>query len=286
MLNRFGLGSFLLLSLVAACSSGDDDGNAVADAADNATAIDASSQNSPDARITPDAAGLDLPDARPSALVCSGDPLPTTVANPPVTISGTVQEGGINGINTMTNSAQVSAHLAGDDTIIDEGDFVGPFTITDSTNSTTPVDAYLKATSGGFVDTYVFPPSAIAEDLAGTPIVMVSTTIFGLLPLLTGITQEDGNASLIIATVDCEQAAMEGATVSITPNVGTLRYAGANGIPGMTDFPATQAPGLGYIFNVPPGNYQVDATAPDGTILRSVNVKAFADSTTTAVVAP
>jgi hypothetical protein len=288
MLNRFGLGSFLLLSLVTACGGGDDDDNAAADAADNTPTFDAAGGNNPDAANTgtPDAAGLDLPDARPSALACSGDPLPTTVANPPVVISGTVQEGGINGIDTMTNSAHVSTHITANDSILAEGDFVGAFTITDPTNSTTPIDAYLKSTSAGFVDTYVFPPSAIAENLAGTPIVMVSTTIFGLLPVLTGITQDAGNASLIVAAVDCEQGAMEGATVSITPDVGTLRYAGANGIPSMTAFPSTQAPGLAYIFNVPPGSYQVDATAPDGTILRSVTVKAFSDATTTAVVAP
>ncbi len=291
MLNRFGLGSFLFLSLVAACGGGGDDDDTAnntptPDAADNTPTPDAAGQNNPDAAATPDAAILNLPDARPSALACAGDPLPTTVANPPIVISGTVQEGSTNGIVTMTQSAHVSTHQAANDVLIAEGDFTGPYTITDPTNSTTPIDAYLKSTSNGFVDTYVFPPSAISENLSGTPIVMVSTTIFGLLPILTGITQESGNASLIVAAVDCEQSAMEGAIISITPDVGTLRYSGANGIPGMTDFPATQAPGLAYIFNVPPGSYQVDATAPDGTLLRTVTIKAFADSTTTAVVAP
>jgi hypothetical protein len=287
MLNRFGLGSFLFLSLAAACGGDDDKEGGAADAAGNTPTIDAAGgQNNPDAAGTPDAAVLDLPDARPSALACAGDPLPTTVANPPIVISGTVQEGSTSGIVTMTQSAHVSTHQAADDALIAEGDFTGPYTITDPTNSTTPIDAYLKSTSNGFVDTYVFPPSAISENLSGTPIVMVSTTIFSLLPILTGITQDAGNASLIVAAVDCDQSAMEGATVSITPNVGTLRYAGANGIPSMTDFPATQSPGLAYIFNVPPGSYQVDSTAPDGTLLRTVTIKAFADSTTTAVVAP
>lgn len=289
MLNRFGLGSFLFLSLAAACGGDDDKEGGAADAAGNTPTIDAAGgQNNPDAAGTPDAAVLNLPDARPSALACAGDPLPTTVANPPVVISGTVQEGGLNGVSIMTSSAHVSVHQTADDSVLTEDDFTGPFTFTDPNNSTTPIDAYLKSTSGGFVDTYVFPPSAISENLSGTPIVMVSTTIFGVLPTLISETQDTGNGVLIIAAVDCEQGAMEGANVSITPDVGSLRYAGANGIPGptTTNYPATQSPGLAYIFNVPPGSYQVDSTAPDGTILRTVTIKAFADSTTTAVVAP
>ncbi len=285
---RYGLASFLLLSLLGACvSDGDDTGSTVADAA-NATPADAAGGGgAADARVdtTPDA-GLNLADARPSALACAGDSLPTVVASPPVVISGTVQEGSASGITTMTQVAHVSAHQRADDTILTEGDFTGPYSLTDPTNSTTPIDAYLKATSNGYIDTYVYPPAAITENLVGTPIVMIETTIFGLLPLLTGVTQADGNGVLLVAVVDCEQSAVEGATVSLTPDVGELRYAGANGLPSMTIFPATQSPGVAYIFNVPPGEYQVNATAPDGTLLRTTTVKSYADSNTTSVIAP
>lgn len=281
MHNRFGLLSCLALSFAAACGGGDDNGS-TADAATGGF-VDADTSVTIDAAPPADAAVL--PDAAPSALGCIGETLPTTVANPPIVISGTVQEGSTSGIQTMTQSAHVSAHLVSDDSVLVEGDFTGDFSLTDPTDSTTPLDAYLKATSTDFVDTYVYPPYAIFESLANTPIIMVSNDIYGLLPLLTGVTQAMGNGVLIVAVVDCDQAAVEGAVVSITPSAGTIKYAGSNGIPGQTDYPATQSSGIAYIFNVPPGTYTIGASV-GGMDLRDNAVDAFADSNTTLVVAP
>ncbi|MCP4449371.1 MAG: hypothetical protein GY811_29165, partial [Myxococcales bacterium] len=126
-----------------------------------------------------------------------------------------------------------------DATLIAEGDFTGAFSLTGPVTSDLVV-AYLKATSSGLVDTYVFPPAALSESLANTPIVMVSPTIFQeLLPVVAAAPQDSGNGAAIVAAVDCEQAAMEGAVLSITPSAGTMHYSSANNFPGQAgDFAA------------------------------------------------
>ena len=290
MRKRLGLGSFLVLSLVGACTSDSADDGALPDASDSTLRIDASGGGPiiDAAPPAPDATGIILPDARPSALACAGDPLPTTVATPPVQISGEVREAGISGgITTLTQEAHVAALQFTGNAVITEGDFTGAFTLS-GPNSPTPVDAYLKATSDGLVDSYVFPPATISEDIPNTPIIMVAPLIFNtLLPAVAAAAQESGNGALIVAAVDCEQAAMEGAVLSITPSAGTIHYSSANGFPGqMGDFSATQSPGITYFLNLPPGDYTVDATAPGAVNLRTVNVRVFADSSSTAVIAP
>ncbi|MCP4449370.1 MAG: hypothetical protein GY811_29160 [Myxococcales bacterium] len=83
MLTRLGLGSFLVLSLAGAGVSNSSD--EATDAAGNASLwIDATPNGviSDAAPPTPDAMGIILPDARPSALVYAGDALPSTVASP------------------------------------------------------------------------------------------------------------------------------------------------------------------------------------------------------------
>src|SRR5690606_32034547 len=185
----------------------------------------------------------------------------------------------------MTESAHVSAHLVADDSVLAEDEFVGDFTLTDPTDSTTPIDAYIKATATDFMTTYVYPPYAIFETLANTPIIMVDENIYSLLGLLTGVTQDPSNGVLIVALVDCDQVNIEGATVSIDPSVGTIKYAGAGGIPGTDDYSATQSSGIAYIFNVPPGEYTISASK-SVMDLRDNTVKSYAGSNTTLVVAP
>ncbi len=278
MHKRVALPSFLFLSILAACG-GEDSGPSIADGAP--PAADADPAQAPDATPTFDAALP--PDARQPALACAGDALPDMVAAPPVVISGDMQEVTMSGVVAMTASAHVSTHQLADAMLNAEGDFTGTYSLADPTNSTVPLENYLKATSAGFLDTYVFPPAALSEDTT-SPIMMMSQAIINLLAF-AGITQEAGNGLLIIAVVDCDQAALEGATITTVPATELL-YAGANGLPGATPFTETQAPGIAYAFNVPPGDYQISAVAADGTALRTMTAKSFADATSAAVVAP
>lgn len=293
MFARLAPSSVLVLSLAAACSgnSSDDQGNPDAAGGGGPTIDAAGGGNVVDAAIpTPDATVISLPDARPSALACAGDPLPTVIASPPVVISGDLQKASNSGaITPLGQSAKVSAHNLSDDVlIVDGGDFANStFTIT-GPNDPAPIAAYLKATSNGFIDTYVFPPTTIFEDQDNTPVIFVTPLLFNtLLPVIAATPQDPGNGAMIVAATDCEQQPMEGAVLSITPNAGTIHYANATGLPGQQgDFAATQTTGVTYFLNLPPGAYTVNATAPDGTNLRSVPVKIFADSSSTAIIAP
>lgn len=283
MQTRSALLCALVFSFSAACGD-DGDGKSTVDAnggsadatksAIDATVADAKVPTS-DARVGPD--------ATPSALPCLGAVLPTTVT-PPTMLSGVVQEAGFAGTTTMTGEAHVSAHLAATNAVLFEGDFTGAFSFTDA-DSTTPIDAYLKATRGTYIDTYVYPPYPIFESLANTPIIMIKSSLLPLLSGLTGVDQDSANGILIVAINDCDEAAIEGAVVSITPSVGTIKYAEANNIPGMTDYPSTQSSGIAYIFNVPPGSYTIGATVGAAN-LRDNTVTAFAGSNTTLAIAP
>jgi len=148
-------------------------------------------------------------------------------------------------------------HLYADDTVIAQGTFTGAFSLTDSTASTTPLDAYLKATVLGYLDTYIFPGTALSESLSDAPLIMISNSVFGLISLLTGVSNVAGTGTLTAAITDCNLGPIAGAVVTITPNVGVTKYADANGLPGQNDFPSTQASGVVYFFNVPPGEYTV-----------------------------
>ena len=284
MNKRSALKTLLFCSLALAACGNSNEEEASVDAA--TSLVDASGAGqSDDASTAPDAANAT--DAAPSASAfdCAGQAPPDTVTAPPIVIAGTLAEATTNGVVALTQSAHVAALNYSDDSVIREGDFVQTFSITDPAASTTPLDAYIKAEVTGYLDAYVFPPGPIAQSLDNTPIIMLSNTVFGFISLLTGIATQAGTGTFTIAIVDCEGASVPGAVVSISPSVGTLKYADASGLPGMADFDSTQDAGIVYAFNLPPGEYTVSASV--GAVdLRDNTVKAFGDSISTIVVAP
>lgn len=290
MNKNLGLVSLFASALLFSAACGDDgDDNEVAVDATTNPSIDSGGGGMIDGSVqivdatAPDA--TPAPDAMPSALDCAGDPLPTTVASPPITIAGPIQEATLSGVGTLAASTHVSANNYGDDSVITEGDFTGSFTVIDPNSSTTPLNAYVKATVSGYQDTYIFPGAPISENIPNAPLIMLSDSIFGLIGLLTGITTVQGTGTLTAAILDCNNDPISGAVVTITPNVGTIKYADATGVPGSDDFPSTQAAGVVYIFNVPPGEYTISSSA-GGTALRDNDVKSFADSISTIQVIP
>lgn len=290
MNKNLGLVSLFATALLFYAACGDDGDDKVAVDATTNPSIDGGgglidgSVQTVDAMPSPDA--TPAPDAMPSALDCAGDALPTTVANPPIVIAGPIQEATLNGVGTLAASTHVSANNYSDDTVIVEDDFTGgTFTVTDPNASTTPLNAYVKATVSGYLDTYIFPGAPIAESIPNAPLIMLSDSIFGLIGLLTGITTIQGTGTLTAAVLDCNNDPISGAVVTITPNVGTIKYADAMGLPGSADFPSTQGAGVVYIFNVPPGEYTISSSV-GGTDLRDNTVKSFADSISTIQVIP
>lgn len=230
------------------------------------------------------------PDAGPASLACAGEALPTTVANPPITISGSVQSiANISGAVPLGISANISALQQADDALIVAVNSVATtgsntFSIVDPESSDTPLAAYVKATATGHIDTYLYPPYDIFENFTNAQFLMFGVDLWGLVPLVAGVTQTDGNGAIMIIVSDCDEAAVESATVSIQPDVGEIRYGDSSGLPS-SSLSSTQGMGIAFIFDVPPGQYTIDAQR-GGVSFREHGVKSFADSATTTILAP
>jgi hypothetical protein len=276
--------AFLSMGMVASCSVDGEDG-AVADAS---SSIDASVSQPPDARPSPDA--TPAPDAAPAALTCAGEALPTTVTSPPVVISGQVQSvATISGPEPLNVSANIRAfYVEDDDLLVQTNSVVGngsnTFSLTDPTSSTTPLSAYVRATAPGHIDTYLYAPYDIYEDFTNAIFLMFGEDLYGLVSLVAGVTQVEGNGVIMVIVADCDEEPVGGATISLSPSVGDIRYGDANGLPS-SSLTSTGAQGIAFIFNVPPGDYVVDAER-DGVSLREHPVAAFADAATTTIVVP
>lgn len=281
---RVGLFAFLSIVCFCACSVDGEDG-AVADAN---TAIDATVSQTPDARPLPDA--TPAPDAAPAALTCAGEALPTTVLSPPVVISGQVQSvATISGPEPLAVSANIRAFYIEDDELLvttnsQVGNGSNTFSLTDPSSSSEPLAAYVKATAPGHIDTYLYAPYNIYEDFTNAIFLMFGEDLYGLVSLVAGVTQVEGNGVIMVIVADCDEEPVGGATISLSPSIGDIRYGDANALPS-SSLTSTGAQGIAFIFNVPPGDYVVDAER-DGVSLREHPVAAFADSATTTIVVP
>ncbi len=286
MNKNIGLVSLFASALLfsAACSSDDKVGGEgdTVDAA-NPTVDAMGGGDTVDAAPTPDSAPA--PDATPSALDCVGAALPTVVANPPITVAGDVQEVTLSGAGALTDETHIGLHNIVDDTVIVEGDFTGTFSLVDPTNSATPLDAYIKATVSGHVDTYIFPGTALSENIDNAPLLMLSNSVFGFLPTFSGVPAIAGTGTFTTAVVDCNNDPIAGAVLTISPDMGTVQYGDASGLPNTAGGTETLAAGVVYIFNVPPGEYTISVDV-GGTAMRSNTVKSFANGVSTIQIVP
>lgn len=256
------LASFLALSLlVAACSGGgddDDDG----------------------------ASGTPTPSPSPSAtaagpFACIGQPLPT-VAGDPIVVSGnatSVSSGG----SAPVNGATISAFRTGNGTALalDTSDAAGAFSMSVPTG-TTPIDGYLRGQAAGFLDTYVYAANPAYES-ATQDVVFISAATRDQLVFLASVTQSAGNGLLPVFVLDCNGNPVAGATISLTPSSGTIRYA-SGGLPS-TSATATDATGAAFIFNVTPGTVTIDGQLT-GQSFREHAILVRADVITGTSVAP
>ncbi len=280
-----GLSSALLL---AGCAS-DDEGESTNADASAPGSVDASNTASVDAGPPrPDA--TPGPDGGPAALACAGETLPPTVANPPITISGSVKSvATIAGPETLSVSAKLSALQISNNSLIVSADSVvgsgtNTFSLVDPQGAAAPLAAYVKATAPGHVDTYLYPPYDIYENFTNALFLMFGDDLWTLVPAVAGVSKTDGTGVIMIIVADCDQEAVGGAKVSISPDVGVIRYSGDNGLPSSA-LTQTQGQGLAFIFNVPPGEYTVDAVR-DGVSFREHTVETFDGAATTTILVP
>jgi hypothetical protein len=258
----------------------DDDDDDVVDAADHdsAQAIDAGDDvDAPPDR--PDAAPEI--DAAPNGnFDCLGDPLPDD-APPTVLLAGNAFTIDLDG-QSPVSGADVEAFTTADVSLgSDTSDGTGAYSITITTGGE-PVDGYLLATGNTYMDTYLYPPYPIADDVDNASALLVTPGNFGLLPLLAGADQPDGQGFIGILILDCNDQPIEGATVTTNP-AGTVRYMD-DGLPS-ADATSTGPDGFALVFDVDPGDVVVDATA-FGMSLREHTIEVRADVITTTIVAP
>lgn len=250
---------------------------------DDTTAHDAASDS---ALIIPD--GTPGPDAAPGAYDCVGDPYPTT-ASDPIVVSGVTEQIDQSGL-TPLGTVGVEAFNASDGSLdTTTSDSAGVYALSVPTGGS-PLDGYVNGTKSGFIDSYLYPPQPLSNDLANIPVLMVSTTVWAFLPVLShGATQPNGSGFIGLLVVDCNGNPVAGATVTCSGS-NMVRYIsnGAIGDPADPNMPVTttDSSGLALIFDVTPGNaVTVDATA-DGHDYAQHNIKVRADVVTTTVVAP
>lgn len=278
---RLTVFAFVSLPIVFGGCGGDDDGNG--SGSSDAAAIDAASL--PDSAPTPDAVTVDAGpqiDAMPAELACLGDPLPDT-APTTLTVSGLTTEVTLSGEEPLSG-VDIEARQVSNDAVIDTttSDADGEFTLTEDDSGESPVDAYVIATIDGYKDTYLWPPAPLTENTVDAPVLMIESTL--VWPVLTaGQNQlaENGVVSLIV--IDCDDLPVEGATVTASTSTQVV-YADEDGLPD-PNRTSTSTQGIAFIFNVPPGDVEVDAVK-SGMSLREHTIESVADSLVTTLVMP
>jgi len=204
-----------------------------------------------------------------------------------ITISGTAEEQTSGGSEPLAN-VLVEAFENGDDTtVVTSGmtDAQGNYTLTVTTNGTA-LDGYLKATTGGLLDTYLYPPKPLAADFDGASINMLSSSTLNLLTsgFACDDNQESANGMIAMLVYDASDVPVTGAVISSSPAASSDCYNGAGGGLPSGDNAGTAEDGIGYLFNVT-GQVTVSATAT-GLTLPSHVVTARANALTTTLIQP
>src|SRR5205085_6716497 len=152
----------------------------------------------------------------------------------------------------------ISAFIVGNDStpiVTATTDAQGSYSASVATNGN-PVDAYLRASKSGYVDSYVYPAAALTASFAGANVGIVSTATFGTLRSILGGTA--GKGMMIMLVSDSNNNPISGATVATAPASAQYRYIDANGQPFGTT--STNATGAAFAIDVPPGNVTVSAS--------------------------
>lgn len=254
--------TILLCSALCAlgCGGGDGDGPDAATGGSDASARPDARTNVADAAGTSDA--LSPVDARPAALDCLGEALPTVGANP-LSISGTAYNPGIPGItqDTPVVGAAIDSFQRGTDTnpiASTTSTSGGAYTLTAANASMMPMDAYLRSVASGYWTTYLYPSRPVAANQTGIQVIMTTTTQFNLLSSLASVTPDPSKGFITLLVLDCNGDPVEGAVVSTAPATTDVVYMGSGGTPSV-GASATAADGIALLFNVPTDTVELRA---------------------------
>lgn len=186
---------------------------------------------------------------------------PPTIANPQVTISGTVIDSF--SMNPLPG-VPVDGHLLQPDVTIfmTTTDANGRFR-KDQATLGVPRDAFLRATPTGFLETRYYPAGPIARDL-DTGIQVLTPMNLATIVGIAGVQVDPSKAIIVVTASDCNGQPVGGATVTTNPR-GTTLYI-ANGSPSTSAVATDGVTGSAFIINVEVSNTMISATVGNMTL--------------------
>jgi hypothetical protein len=206
-----------------------------------------------------------------------------------ITLSGTATSRGLGG-TTPVDGATIAAYADADENTAlatTTTNAQGQFTLTIMTTGTA-VTGFLKATKSTFKTSYLYPPTAIAADLAMIPMNMLTTqnydTFTGALANANQDPAKGVVAMIILSATDPMSTPVAGATITTSPASMPYRYNGSSGLPSQSAT-STAADGLAYAFNAPVGAITVNANK-SGSTFKPTSLKVHADALTQTLVTP
>lgn len=160
----------------------------------------------------------------------------------------------------------------------------GTYTMTLETGGTA-IDGYLKGTSAGRLDTYLYPPRPLAADQTGATMLIISQSTLNLLGTFGGADQDPTKGFIGLIVQDGVGTSLAGATVTINPmGTATILYA-SGGLPS-SSATMTDDSGTVFIVNTNVGDITVDGVAAGAQPLHEHTVNARAGVITTTLLDP
>ncbi|MBV8759175.1 MAG: hypothetical protein JO257_17940 [Deltaproteobacteria bacterium] len=199
-----------------------------------------------------------------------------------VTFSGTVQSKGTS--TSPLAGVSLGAYGEGSSTAVATAtsDSQGNFTMMIPTGGTA-LQGYVKATFNGYVDTYLYPPTAVAADTTGVTVFMVTPSTYDLLAnTLCQGNQMTTNGGIAVEVLDASMAKVQGATVASMPAATKYCY-NQGGFPNKSAT-STDTDGIAYMLNVT-GTATVSASK-SGLTFKSHQVNARAGALTLTIIQP
>lgn len=215
---------------------------------------------------------------------CGDDLIPETEAPPEVTFSGFAVETTV-GPPTPQEGVLIEIFAADDETTpagSTTTDANGQWSVTVETGGVA-FDGFVRASKAGLIDTYVYPSAPLVADFENVAVNQVTLATFDTLAntLCRAMTDET-KATIAVRIDDSAGEPVGGAVVTSNPAAASDCYNADTGFPD-PDAASSAADGLGFLFNVEPGNVSVTATA-DGHSFQTTRLKARVGVLNTAVI--
>ncbi len=205
------------------------------------------------------------PDARPRAdahipnYACADQPPPDVLPDR-ITVSGWVFRPGIPGVRedepivgTLVQAFELGTNRVLSTTVTDEA---GNYELV-TEGETEIIETYLKVTNPLYLETRILPPRPPTSDIPfDIPLFHIEDR--DLVQMRAEVEQENSLGFAIVGVVDYDYFPVEGATVSISPEPGSIIYQDDLGFP-HPNITHTSYEGFAFLFNVPEGEITVNA---------------------------